>query len=426
MSRTDTPTRPTAAAAASPAPPAALGSLAILRLVTMRELVERGRTKSFIISTIVSLLLLGAAIVLPGLSAGGDLTYAVGSLGEGNDSILRVTEATAREQLGADVALTFDATTYDSEEAAQAALASGDVELVLVNGERILREGSVGFSGSDLQDAVQQAAAVAQLEAQLEGSGTSVEEVAATFGGEPLPVTTVEGETDADQEAARSIIAYGGMFLLYIAILTFGNWTLMGIAEEKASRVVEVLLATVKPWQLLSGKILGIGALGLAQFAVTVVWALVLVRVTGALELPVVPVDSAVALVLWFVLGYATYSVAFAMAGALVSRMEDAQTASFPVTMVVMIGFIASFSVLDDPSGLVARITTFVPFISPFVVPIRVAYSEIAVWEQLLSIGVTLVAIALLVRLAGRVYAGGLLHFGGRMKLRQAWNSSRG
>lgn len=419
MSATRTATRP-----ADEGAPPPLGSLAILKLVTMREIVERGRTKSFIISVLVSLALLSAGIILPTLFGGGDVEHTVGSLGEGNESILRVTESTAREQLDEDETLTFEVVEFDDEASARAALAEGDVELVLIDGESILREGSVGFGGSDLQDAVQQAAAVTQLEAELEGSGTTVEDVASVFGSEPLPVSTVEGAIDSDLENARSLIAYGGMFLLYLAILMFGNWTLMGIAEEKASRVVEVLLSTVKPWQLLAGKILGIGLLGLAQFVVTVVWVLVLIRVTDALPLPAIPVDSAVALTLWFILGYGIYSVAFATAGALVSRMEDAQSVSFPVTMIAVIGFFVSFQVLDSPSGLVAQVTTYIPFVSPFVVPIRVAYQEIALWEQALSVGVTIATIMLMVRFAGRVYAGGLLNFGGRMKLRQAYRSA--
>ncbi len=106
--------------------------------------------------------------------------------------------------------------------------------------------------------------------------------------------------------------------------------------------------------------------------------------------------------------------------------MEDAQNVSFPVSMIAILGFFASFGVLDDPSGLLAQITTYIPFVSPFVVPIRVAYSAITWWEHLLSVGVTLVAIVLLVRVAGRIYAGGLLQFGGRLKLRQAYRSADG
>lgn len=402
-----------------------LSSAEAVWLVTVREVKERGRTKSYILSAAFALLLLGAAIIIPDLFSRGEVTWKVGALGEGNDSVLQVANTLGRDETDPERAFTLDITRYDSRDDAQAALADGDVELVLADGAEILRQGSAGFGGSDAQDVIQRAAAIAELETGPDGGATTAEEVAGALNGDPLPVRTVQGESDSDLEMARSLIAYVGMFLLYLAILTYGNWTLMGIAEEKASRVVEVLLSTVKPWQLLAGKILGLVILGLAQFVVTVAWGLLLVRVTGALDLPAIPVDSAVALVVWFVMGYAVYSVMFAAVGALVSRMEDAQSAAFPITMIAVVGFLISFRVLDEPGGTLARIVTFVPLVAPYVVPIRVAFQEIALWEHLLSIAVTLVTIVVLVRMAARVYAHGLLHFGSRLGLRQAYRGVR-
>lgn len=402
-----------------------LSSAEAVWLVTVREVKERGRTKSYILSAAFALLLLGAAIIIPDLFSRGEVTWKVGALGEGNDSVLQVANTLGRDETDPEREFTLDITRYDSRDEAQAALADGDVELVLADGAEILRQGSAGFGGSDAQDVIQRAAAIAELETGPDGGAATAEEVAGALNGDPLPVRTVQGESDSDLEMARSLIAYVGMFLLYLAILTYGNWTLMGIAEEKASRVVEVLLSTVKPWQLLAGKILGLGILGLAQFVVTVAWGLLLVRVTGALDLPAIPVDSAVALVVWFVLGYAVYSVMFAAVGALVSRMEDAQSAAFPITMIAVVGFLISFRVLDEPGGTLARIVTFVPLVAPYVVPIRVAFQEIALWEYLLSIAVTLVTIVVLVRMAARVYAHGLLHFGSRLGLRQAYRGVR-
>lgn len=392
-----------------------LSPFAALALVTGRELRERGRTRSYLLSGAITLLLVAALILLPVLLDDPDVTYEVGTLGEGGAELLSAAEALATQRLDEGGALTFDVTAFASEDEARAALAEDDVELVLVDGESILRQGTAGFSGSDLQDLLQEAAAIAQLE------GTDVEAVADLLGGQPLPVSTVRGAADEGLETARSLIAYGGMFLLYMAILTYGQWTLMGVTEEKTSRVVEVLLATVKPWQLLAGKILGIGLLGLAQFAVTVVTALVLIRVTGVLELPVIPVDSAIALPLWFILGYGLYSTMFATAGALVGRLEDAQSVASPIALVAVAGFIASFQVLDDPSGVVAQVMTYIPVVAPFVVPVRIAYQEIAVWEQVLAVAVTVGTLVVLVRIAARIYAGGLLHFGSKMGWRQAW-----
>src|SRR5690606_983869 len=123
--------------------------------------------------------------------------------------------------------------------------------------ETLLREGSGGFGGSQIERILQQAAATVSLEEALEGSSVSMADVAAVFSSEPMSVQSLTG-ADAELDGARSAIAYGGLMLMYFAILSFGAWTLTGIAEEKSSRVVEVLLATLRPWQLLTGKILGI------------------------------------------------------------------------------------------------------------------------------------------------------------------------
>lgn len=394
-----------------------------IKLVTVREIRERGRSKAFIGSGAFTLLLLAAVIVLPSVFDGGEKTFEVGTLLDADSSLLSVARTLATDSVDPEQPVEFTVTEFESRAAAEIALGAGDVEVVILDQETLLREGSGGFGGSEIEQILQRAAATVALEQTLEGSSASVEDVAAVFGSQPLTVQSMGG-ADADLDGARSLIAYGGLMLMYLAVLSFGAWTLSGIAEEKASRVVEVLLSTLRPWQLLAGKILGIGLLGLFQFVVTVVMAVVLIRVTGAVDLPAIPIDSAVTLVVWFVLGYSLFSVAFGTAGALVSRMEDAQTAAFPISMVAILGFFAAFAVLDDPGGLVGSILTFVPFTAPFVVPIRVAFQEIPLWEYLASVLVSIGSIVALVRFAGRVYAGGLLHFGAKLGIRKAYRSA--
>ncbi len=394
-----------------------------VRLVTMREIRERGRSKAFVGSGIFTILLLAAVIGLPAVLGGGAKSFDVGTLGPADTSLLVLAETMAVESSDPDQPATFSVTSFENRAAAEAALNAGEVEIVVLDDTTVLREGSGGFGGSEIERILQRAAATVALEETLVGSSATVADVASIFGSQPLTVESMKG-ADAELDDARSIIAYGGLMLMYLAVLSFGAWTLTGIAEEKASRMVEVLLATLRPWQLLAGKILGIGLLGLGQFVVTVMIALVLIRVTGAVELPAIPVDSAVTLVVWFILGYSLFSVAFGTAGALVSRMEDAQTAAFPISIVAIAGFFASFAVLDDPGGVAGSLLTFVPFTAPFVVPIRVAFQEIAWWEYSAAVAVAIVTIGALVRFAGRVYAGGLLHYGRRLGIRQAYRSA--
>ncbi|WP_108668364.1 ABC transporter permease [Euzebya rosea] len=401
-----------------------MSSMSTLRLVIGRELRTRGTSKAYLFGMLAILVVLSAAIVIPSVLDDQTTTVEIGAVGSGNDDVLDLTRQLVIDRAGDDE-VEFDVTTYADTDAARAGLADGEVELVLVDGTAILRESSSAFSNDDLEQRVQEAAATLALQDRLDGSGVELAEITSVLSSQPLEVRTVQGVADAAQDEARSLIAYAGMMMLYLAILIFGAWTLQGVTEEKSSRVVEVLLATVEPWQLLAGKVIGIGLLGLAQFGITVAWAMTLIRVTGALNLPVIPVDSAVTLVVWFVLGFALYSTMFATAGALVGRSEDAQSVAFPVSMTAIVGFFVSFQALSEPAGVLARVTTFVPFMSPFVVPIRVAFQEITVWEQLLAVAVTAGLVVVLIRIAARVYAGGALHFAGRLGLRAAWTGAR-
>lgn len=391
-------------------------------LVTKREISERVRSKAFLFSLAFAVLLIGGLIVVPSVLSSRGISYDVGVVGAAGDEIVDVARSLAIEDAG-DREVGFDVFTYPSVEAADVALADGAVEIVLIDGVEMRRQSSAGFGGSDLEGYLQRAAASADLASALQGTDRSVQEITDLFSAAPLGLTTVEGP-DSDEDDGRSLVAYGGLMLMYFAILSFGAWTLTGITEEKASRVVEVLLSSTKPWQLLAGKILGIGVLGLGQFLTTVAVALVLIRVTNTIDLPAIPVDSAITLIVWFILGYAVYSVSFGAAGAVISRIEDAQTAAFPMSMMALVGFIASFRVLDNPDGPLAVVASFIPFTAAFVVPIRVAFQAIPVWQYALAIAVCIASIVGLVLFAGRVYAGGLLHYGGRMKLREAYRAA--
>lgn len=396
----------------------------VLGLIVRREMKVRGTSKAYSLSALAILVLLTGAVLIPQLLSSRTVEVEVGALGEGSREIVDLAGAIMADRVGADRELSFEVTPFDTEAQARAALAAEDVELVVVDGTTVLRQGSSGISGSDVQDAVQRAAALIELEDELAGSGASAAEVESLLSREVLEVSSARGDTNAEEEGARSFIAYAGMMMLYMAILIYGSWTLQGVTEEKSSRVVEVLLATVKPWQLMAGKVIGIGLLGLGQFVVTVGWALLLIRVTDVLPLPVIPVDSAVALVLWFVLGFGLYSVMFAAAGALAGGAEDAQAVAFPISMIAIVGFLVSFQALENPTGGLAQIGTYVPFMAPFVVPIRVAFQEIGLIEHLGAAAATVATMVGMVWAAGRLYAGGALHFGGRMGLRSAWRAA--
>lgn len=403
----DTPGRPKRAAPST------------LLLVLQREIRTRGRSGAYIISTVLTLLLVLGLIIVPTFFGGSTTTYRVGLVGDGNQPIIDTASALADAgpQESAEET-TIETRTFDDIAAAETAVEDGEVDAVIVDGGELVVATTGGFGGSDVQSLLQQAAGTQQVETLVGGDrATQVVDALTT---DALQVRALSGQ-EAGENEGRAWIAYGGLVLTYMVILTYAVWTLNGVTEEKSNRVIELLLATARPWELLAGKILGISLLGLGQFVVTIVAAVVAIRVTGAFDLPVVPVDMIATLMLWATLGFGMYMVLSGAAGALASKTEDAQNAMTPITLMAVGSFFLSFVVLDAPDGPAAVIGTFVPFTAPFVIPIRAAFQVLPLWQHLAAIAIALAAIVILLHIGGRVYAGGALQFGGRLKWREAF-----
>jgi ABC-2 type transport system permease protein len=188
---------------------------------------------------------------------------------------------------------------------------------------------------------------------------------------------------------------------------------------------VELLLATMRPWQLLAGKILGLGVLGLAQMLVIAV-----VGVAGALAFDVVDlpgrlIGTVLTVIAWFVLGYAFYASVFAAAASLVSRQEDLASVITPASLLLVVGFVIAIQAAQDPTGSLATVTSFVPGLSPLVMPVRQAAGGADWWEVVVAVVLMLASIAVIVRIGGRIYAGALLRTGGKVKMREALLAGR-
>lgn len=210
--------------------------------------------------------------------------------------------------------------------------------------------------------------------------------------------------------------------LLLGALISSGSIIAMGVVEEKTSRVVEILLATIKPTQLLAGKVLGIGVYGLFQIVVlagALAGALAALGLTADID---VNIGASLALlIVWFLLGYALFALLFGGFAALVSRQEEIGSVTTPLMFLLFIPFYTTmFMVPGDPDSTVVRVLSQIPFFAPFMMPARDAFGAVAGWELALSMGIALVTIPLLVWVAARVYQRGVLHTGGRMKLAEA------
>jgi ABC-2 type transport system permease protein len=389
--------------------PQTLSSAALVRLVAAREMSTRIRDKGFIISSVVILLVIVGAMVFQVLVASGDDETRVGVVG-GDASVTAALEAQG-EALDVDVTVVE----FDDEAAARTAVEEEDVEGALLAGddELLVRESAGGTLEAVVQGAVGQLAVAEQL------SAAGITEL-------DVPEVAVTAlDEDAAADAQRIVTAIFGVVILYSLLILFGQFIAQGVVEEKSSRVVELLLATMRPWQLLAGKILGLGVLALGQIV-----AIGVVAVSAALAFDVVdvPADliSTVAIVIaWFVLGYAWYAAVFAVAASLVSRQEDLATVLMPTSMVLIVGFFIGIQAASDPGGLLARVTSYVPGLSPLVMPVRQAAGEVALWEIALAVVLMVLAIVLVVRLGGRIYSGALLRTGGKIRMREALAAER-
>ncbi len=391
-----------------------------IRLVARREILERGRSRGFLFSIGFTTLIIIGSFVVPAILFDEDDARRVGLT---SPAPAGLAEAIA-EQAQAFGERLLVAEPADSEVTADA-LAAGEVAAVVEVPADLSGPGSVRFQ--EEADAVLThvvSRAVIELRSAAVVAAADIDTTALQAAQE-APAVAIVDPPDADSQG-RFIVANIGAVLILVGIFGFGFTVLTGVVEEKQSRVVEVVLATVRARDLLMGKVLGIGILGLVQLAVFVIAALIASLVTQRLELPASTPAAIVLVAIWFILGYALYATVLGALAALASRMEEASNVSTPVTVVAIVAyFVAIFAVSEDPSGAIAVITTFLPPTAPFVVPMRAAFDAISAAEIGGAIVVTVAAIWLLFEVGARIYSGAVLQTTGRMKLRDAWRAGR-
>jgi ABC-2 type transport system permease protein len=188
--------------------------------------------------------------------------------------------------------------------------------------------------------------------------------------------------------------------------------------------VVEILLSAIRPRQLLAGKIVGIGLLGIVQLAFIATFAIVLSVVTGALELPGTAIGIALVVLAWFVLGFAFYAGLFAVSGSLVSRMEELQNAMVPINLIIFVSFFISIGALENPDSPLSVAASILPFSSALAMPVRIALGSATAPQIALSVALLVAGTAALVPLSARLYSGAVLKTGTRVKLRDAWRAA--
>lgn len=425
--------------------------------VIRREFMVRVHTRAFVIGTILGPLVMGFLFVGPMLLQSRDkapkrmvvLDEASGEFGA------RVTQAleSARRGTAPDAAPRYVVRLVEAGAGDQATLdslirltgrpssAPEGLTGVLVIADSVFESGRVHYYGSDvgsmsdmgdLQRTIRQVV----IGERLRRAG--VDAAVLLKATEPITLETAQvsgGSVSGASGEASFLLAYGMSFLLYLALLLYGTQVMTSVLEEKTNRVMEVLVSSMSPFQLMLGKVVGVGLVGLLQLGIWVSTAMLLrsertaiagllgVPATEALKLPIPEVSGALVLVFltFFVLGFFLYAAAYAAVGASCNTLPEAQQAAFPVTMCIAVGLILLFSLLDEPNGSLARALSLVPLFAPFVTPVRYALNPLPIFEVLLSALSTGLGVVAVAWVAARIYRVGILMHGKRASLAELW-----
>ena len=305
-------------------------------LVARREIRERSRSKVFRAAMVITLALVITAIVVAAKIHTGNVTRDVGFTG----TTPAVLPAAVIDQ-GRAVDVTVRPHYYGGVAAGEEAVRARNVAVLVVDAHKLTWRGQ---PDEQLRAIVTGAIQLVTVQQRAAAAGIDPRQLHAVMA--PVPVENQQlglvagGSTD--NEAAATIMS----ILLLLAITVYGNLVLTGVAEEKSSRVVEVLLARMPARNLLAGKVAGIGLLGFAQIAVTALAALVAALAVHSVDIPTISGGVLAWVVVWFVLGYAMYAMAYGALGSLASRAEDASSVAGPVTGVLIAAYWASYWVV--------------------------------------------------------------------------------
>ena len=416
-----------------------------LWVITAREYLERVRTRWFLFATVFGPVFFALLMILPAI---------VARRTKASENVARIVvlDATGRElgrriADGLSVGLIGDTARtrvrelapdqlVPAESAATGQIVRGELTGYLVldsavlDGKRVRYAGRNASAEADM-DVIRRVVRESVMQTRLEMAGVEPDRSAA------LARTRLEFEleriTDRGRGGSATVsVAFALIIVVmqYMALMLYGQAVLRGVMEEKQTRVAEVVISSVPPWQLLGGKVIGVGAVGLTQLGVWISSAMLLLRYRGpilerfgASEMSFTPPDVTVGmglmLLLFFVAGYVFYSALFAAVGAMVSSEQEAQQALMPIMLLLVSSFIFFQPILSNPTSGLAHTLSWLPFSAPIVMPLRMAVIPVAGWE----VAVALLSVAagsyIAVWVAARIYRTGMLMYGKRPTLRE-------
>jgi ABC-2 type transport system permease protein len=370
--------------------------------------------KPFLISSAVVLTVVAVGMTALVLTSGGDqtVTYRLGLVDEPPVAI----QADIDELLRPDARVTTER--YSSLIEAEEALATQQVDALVVGDDEVVW--GPGTSNR-LANAVWLAVSNQQVRNTAASLGLTAGEA------NRLIHPDIESRTVESPEAgsvADEVLAAISVILMFMAILAYGQWIGYAVVEEKANRVVELLLGAIKPHHLMVAKVLSIGLLGLTQIVAVGTLALTIGLASDRLEIPPASASIVVWVIVWFLLGYAFYGSLYAAGGSLASNNQEAGSVIGPMSMLVGIGYVLGLiTISGGVDTLLIRVTSLIPFWAPMLMPGRIARGWAENWEIAVALGIMIVAGLAMIRLAGRIYVGGVARATSKLGWREAFQT---
>jgi len=416
--------------------------------VIRREFLERVRTKWFLISTFLGPVFMIGIGVLPSvlLTRGAGVTHIV-LLDAGAGSLAGRVESQLKRSGR------FEVTPLASDpdrrsavvDSLTAAVQREELEGVLVLTASTLESGTAEYRARNVSSLTD----MAILERSTRQAVT-VERLSRR-GIDPAVVQEAQGNIDlrtlriskrgatGESGQATFLLGYALALILYVVTLAYGITVMRSVVQEKSDRVIELLISSLKPFELMFGKVIGVGGVGLLQMLIWGVVGLGTMKYRARLlglfgvdanavaqvQMPHIGGDLLVIVLVYFVLGYLFYSSLFAMVGAAVNSETEAGQAQQPVMMLLVVSMILSIGAIGDPSGPIARWGSLIPFSAPIVMPVRGATSDVAPADLMLSLAAMVGATLLAMWFAGRIYRIGILMYGKRPSMKELWRWAR-
>lgn len=374
------------------------------QIVATREIMVKLRDKSFIGGTIFSLVIILAAILIPYFMNSGSTDYTIATSDDRASSLVAAADSASDDETS------YTATQVDSADAARTLVADGDADAYLAPTE----EGwELIFDSSPDNSLVTELSAVITSTVTAENAAAAGVDLQALVAGTQVSTSVLTGNQNT---GLAFLIAMVFAMIFYMTTILFGVAIANSVVEEKQNRIVEIIATAIPLGQLLTGKIVGNIVLAILQVAVYAVTGLIGMQITGAAADFGWILPSASWFALFYIAGFAAIATIWAAVGAMAARTEDIANLSNPITMVLIAALFAGIYL----SGTWLKVISFVPILSSIAMPRRLLTEDVALWEPLLALTLTLATAALLTRLGARIYRANIMRGGTSVSWKQA------